>query len=107
MSIRNNKIASAIMEFSNGRNVPMHPYMNLPISNEDVLDETHGTATIIMSDMRQESFDKYGVRVDVLHRRVLFFVCSNDLRKEIAKRRQIQMLTFLFHACGLIGKYAF
>lgn len=59
-----NKIESAIMEFPNGSNVPVEKYINLPITNEDVLDETHGTAKLIMTDMRQAEFDKYNVHVD-------------------------------------------
>lgn len=64
MAIQINKIKSAIMEFPNGRNVPVTKYLNLPISWESVLDETHGTAKILLTDMRQASFEHYGVRID-------------------------------------------
>lgn len=66
--IRKNKIKSAIMEFPNGRlfgnPVPVTRYINLPMAWEDVLDETHGTAKIVFTEMRQSDFDKYGVRID-------------------------------------------
>ena len=64
MAIQNNKIASAIMEFPNGASVDMAKYINLPISWESVLDETHGTATVLMTDLRQAEFDSYGVSIE-------------------------------------------
>ena len=64
MAIQNNKIKSAIMEFPNGSKVPLEKYINLPIAWESVLDETHGTAKVLMTDMRQEDFDVYGVHID-------------------------------------------
>lgn len=64
MAILKNKIDSAIMEFSNGSNVPVGKYINLPITWESVLDETHGTAKILMTDMRQTDFEEYGVHID-------------------------------------------
>ena len=64
MAIQNNKIESAVMEFPNGSKVPVGRYINIPIAWESVLDETHGTAKVIMTDMRQVDFDQYGVRID-------------------------------------------
>ena len=64
MAIQINKIESAIMEFPNGRKVPVGKHINLPITWESVLDETHGTAKILMTDMRQSDFNQYGVRID-------------------------------------------
>lgn len=64
MAIQINKIESAIMEFPNGRKVPVGKYINLPITWESVLDETHGTATVLMTDMRQSDFDQYSIRID-------------------------------------------
>lgn len=64
MAIQINKIESAIMEFPNGSKVPVGKYINLPITWESVLDETHGTAKVLMTDMRQSEFDQYGVRID-------------------------------------------
>ena len=64
MAIQINKIESAIMEFPNGSKVPVEKYINLPIMRESVLDETHGTAKVLMTDMRQSDFDQYGVRID-------------------------------------------
>ena len=64
MAIQNNKIESAIMEFPNGSKVPIEKYINLPIAWESVLDETHGTAKILMTDMRQVDFNQYNVRID-------------------------------------------
>lgn len=64
MAIQINKIQSAIMEFPNGSKVPVGKYINLPITWESVLDETHGTAKVLMTDMRQADFNKYGVRVN-------------------------------------------
>lgn len=64
MAIQINKIESAIMEFPNGSKVPVGKYINLPITWESVLDETHGTAKILMTDMRQSDFEQYGVRID-------------------------------------------
>ncbi|MBE5747979.1 MAG: hypothetical protein E7352_07400 [Clostridiales bacterium] len=64
MAIQINKIESAIMEFPNGGKVPVGKYINLPITWESVLDETHGTAKILMTDMRQADFDQYSVRID-------------------------------------------
>ena len=64
MAIQINKIKSAIMEFPNGSKVPIGKYINLPITRESVLDETHGTAKVLMTDMRQSDFDQYGVRID-------------------------------------------
>ncbi len=64
MAIQINKIKSAIMEFPNGSKVPVGKYINLPITWESVLDETHGTAKVLMTDMRQSDFSQYGVRID-------------------------------------------
>lgn len=64
MAIQINKIESAIMEFPNGSKVPVEKYINLPITWESVLDETHGTAKVLMTDMRQSDFDQYRVRID-------------------------------------------
>lgn len=64
MAIQINKIESATMEFPDGRKIPVEKYINQPISWESVLDETHGTAKILMTDMRQSDFDQYGVKVD-------------------------------------------
>ena len=64
MAIQINKIESAIMEFPNGSKVPVGKYINLPITWERVLDETHGTAKVLMTDMRQSEFDQYSVRID-------------------------------------------
>lgn len=64
MAIQINKIKSAIMEFPNGRKVPVGKYINLPIAWETVLDETHGTAKVLMTDMCQVDFDQYGVHID-------------------------------------------
>lgn len=64
MAIQINKIESAIMEFPNGSKVSVGKYINLPITWESVLDETHGTAKIIMTDMRQSDFYQYNVRID-------------------------------------------
>lgn len=64
MAIQINKIESAIMEFPNGSNVPVGKYINLPIAWESVLDETHGTAKILMTDMRQADFEEFGARID-------------------------------------------
>ena len=64
MAIQINKIESAIMEFPNGCKVPVGKYINLPITWESVLDETHGTAKVLMTDMRQSDFSQYGVRID-------------------------------------------
>ncbi len=64
MAIQINKIESAIMEFPNGSKVPVGKYINLPISWESVLDETLGTAKILLTDMRQADFERYGVRID-------------------------------------------
>lgn len=64
MAIQNNKIKSAIMEFPNGSKVPVEKYLNLPISWESVLHGPHGTAKILLTDMRQADFEQYGVRVD-------------------------------------------
>lgn len=63
MAIQINKIESAIMEFPNAH-VDIGKYINLPIALECVLDETHGTAKIIFTDMRQADFEGYGVHVD-------------------------------------------
>ncbi len=63
MSVLINKIESAIMEFPNGSNVPVGKYINLPIAWESVLDETHGTAKVLMTDMRQADFNQYGVMI--------------------------------------------
>ncbi len=63
-AIQINKIESAIMEFPNGSKVPVGKYINLPITWESVLDETHGTAKVLMTDMRQSEFDQYNVRID-------------------------------------------
>lgn len=52
------------MEFPNGSKVSVEKYINLPITWENVLDETHGTAKILMTDMRQSDFDQYNVRID-------------------------------------------
>ena len=71
MAIQKNKISSAIMEFPNGSKVPVGKYINLPITWESVLDETHGTAKIILTEMRQKDFDEYGVRIDKA-----FLVCT-------------------------------
>lgn len=65
MAIQINKIESAIMEFPNGSKVPVGKYINLPITWESVLDETLGTARILMTDMRQEDFC---VRIDCAFR---------------------------------------
>lgn len=64
MAIQKNKIFSAIIEFPNGSNVQVKKYINLPITWEPVLDETHGTGKILLTDMRQADFEKYGVRID-------------------------------------------
>lgn len=64
MAIQINKIESAIMEFPNGSKVPVGKYINLPITWESVLDETHGTAKVLMTGMRQSDFDQYNVRID-------------------------------------------
>lgn len=64
MAIQINKIESAIMEFPNGSKVPVGKYINLPITWESVLDETHGTAKVLMTDMRQSDFNQYNVRID-------------------------------------------
>ena len=64
MAIQINKIESAVMEFPNGSEVPVQRYINLPFTVEDVLDETHGTAKLILTGMRQEDFSSYGIRVD-------------------------------------------
>lgn len=65
MAIQVNKIQSAIMEFPGGIEVNVTKYINLPITWESVLDETLGTARILMTDMRQEDF---GVRIDCAFR---------------------------------------
>ncbi len=64
MAIQINKIESDIMEFRNGSEVSVEKYINLPITWESVLDETHGTAKVPMTDMRQSDFDQYSVRID-------------------------------------------
>ena len=64
MSKMFNRIQSAVMEFSNGQNVPVEKYLNLPIAWESVLDETHGTAKILLTDMQQKNFDVFGIRID-------------------------------------------
>ena len=64
MAIYSNKIKSAIMEFPNGTKIDVAKYINLPIAWEDTLDETLGTAKIIMTDMRQLDFAPYGVLID-------------------------------------------
>lgn len=64
MSIQINKIESAIMEFPNGSKVPVGKYINLPIAWESVLDETHGTAKILFTAMRQADFEQYGVKIN-------------------------------------------
>ena len=64
MELQSNKIASAKMEFLNGKIVDLAKYVNLPITWESVLDETHGTATVLLTDMRQADFEPYGVSVE-------------------------------------------
>ena len=51
------------MEFPNGASVDMKKYVNLPITWESVLDETHGTATVLITDLRQVDFKDCGVNV--------------------------------------------
>lgn len=64
MSIQVNKIKSAIIEFQNGSNVSVTRYLNLPMTWETTLDETHGTAKILLTEMRQTDFESYGVKID-------------------------------------------
>ena len=64
MAIQYNKIASAIMEFPNGKKIDMAKYINLPVSWESVLDETHGTATVLMTDLRQAEFNSFDVSIE-------------------------------------------
>ena len=64
MAIQRNKIETAIMEFPNGHKVPVGKYINLPITWESVLDETHGTAKVLMTDMRQLDFDQHGLKIN-------------------------------------------
>ena len=59
-----NKIKTAIMEFPNGAAVDLKKYVNLPITWESVLDETHGTATVLMTDLRQVDFKDCGITVE-------------------------------------------
>ncbi len=59
-----NKIKSVVIEFSNGTEVPVTKHLNMPFTWESALDETHGTAKMVLTEMRQQTFDKYNVRID-------------------------------------------
>lgn len=84
--IQSNKIESAIMEFPNGSKVPVGKYINLPIAWESVLDETHGTAKVLMTDMRQSDFEKYNVRIDKA------FKVNIPIEIKIGQRTTIRMI---------------